>query len=601
MWLIDFETDVATGDPVCIQYARSTEIGAPVDIAIGEESIKRVVIEALANGCIAHGASFEAQCIARLFGLSHADVLALYAQGRIVCSMIAAILSDIRHRGEISKPGYALATLTGKDGSDPWRMRYGELRGVPLELWPREALAYCLGDITNLAELWQRVGPASHPELLVSESGHQYWLDVIGAKGPAVDGPRVSRLSNELVTQCDTLALAMPDFFHAPSAVDRRTGKRRRNMQSIEAYAESKGIVERTPTGKIRVAEDAIRESEDFKLQCYAHWLGLRALRDRLARYRGSHIACRYKMAASGRAISSGSDSIEFSDNVTNMPRKGGLRECVVPEPGHIFIIADFAQLEIATFADILQRRYPPSALCELLKRGVDIHSNTAAELLGLTYDVVKGRVKAADEKRSNKIEPSPEEIEAEEWRQLSKVPNFAKPAFQGIPGLVRVAWSGYEKRISLDVAARLDRAWRQAVPESVYFFGEAKTAMHSGGMVELPNGFARRCDRVNNWCNTWFQGWGAVIAKDGGRRAITAGYDVRIFAHDELVVQVPDDSHATEKAHHVAELMEAAGKAHLAEDGPPLRVEPVLARRWSKKAKSKLVDGRLTVWDDSQ
>ena len=152
--------------------------------------------------------------------------------------------------------------------------------------------------------------------------------------------------------------------------------------------------------------------------------------------------------------------------------------------------------------------------------------------------------------------------------------------------------------RLTLAQCKALLAAWKRTDPDHIPFFAEAQAAMHTGGVVTLPSGFQRKCDRVGNYCNTQFQGWGARIALTALQKVLAAGFDARIFAHDEIVSLIPDDDHSTERALHMAEIMEGAGRALLSHDGPPLRVEPVLARRWDKGAKSKMVNGKLSVWD---
>ena len=69
------------------------------------------------------------------------------------------------------------------------------------------------------------------------------------------------------------------------------------------------------------------------------------------------------------------------------------------------------------------------------------------------------------------------------------------------------------------------------------------------------------------------------------------------MFIHDEEVLEVLDDEHASDKAHELARLM-VLGASPFLPDVPPV-VEPLLGRRWSKKAKAlKGPDGRLIPWD---
>ncbi|MBM3568029.1 MAG: DNA polymerase I [Alphaproteobacteria bacterium] len=94
------------------------------------------------------------------------------------------------------------------------------------------------------------------------------------------------------------------------------------------------------------------------------------------------HTSYAMASAATGRLAST-------DPNLQNIPirteegRK--LRRCFIAEPGHVLVSADYSQIELrvlAAMADI-------PALKEALKRGADIHAQTAAEVFGTALDKV--------------------------------------------------------------------------------------------------------------------------------------------------------------------------------------------------------------------
>jgi hypothetical protein len=64
---------------------------------------------------------------------------------------------------------------------------------------------------------------------------------------------------------------------------------------------------------------------------------------------------------------------------------------------------------------------------------------------------------------------------------------------------------------------------------------------------------------------------------------------------HDELIVEVTDDESAHDKAIELGRLMVLGANEFLPD--VPARVEPLLARCWSKKSKPVFKDGRLVPW----
>lgn len=592
MIFLDFETDIKDQSIVCVQWARddgpvhiSQTFGQPMGSPMCGE-FTRVIQMALGEGFCAHYAAFEARRIMEFAGKAFAGMMDLYLDGKIACSSLAAQFKDIQTKGDLAK-SYSLANLTGKDGNDPWRMRYGELKYVPISQWPTEALAYCHGDITALRDLWTHVGQyARNCEAAFRlECLHQLWADIMGSRGVRVDQARAERLAIELREKAEPLKEGLP--FRADGS---------RDMAALEAmFVEGLDprLISRTPkSGKVQMDEEILRNHPSEKMRAYGRWLGVGSRLARVQkRYVGAErLRCSFHLSATSRFSSRGIRDDPHSENLTNIPQKGGLRECLIPDEGMTFVIADFSQLEIVSFADVLHRMLGHSPLCELVKQGTDVHSLTASHLVGISYSDFLRRFLAK--------EPGFSDL-----RFTAKPANFGFPGGLGENGFVAFAL-GYGLDLTVEDAAQLKRAWKSTVPEHVAYFAQARAIGHGDGIVTLPNGFKRYCDRFTNTCNTPFQGHGASMAKLATASLFAAGYDCVLFVHDEVVVQIPrsDSRTMSEQAFQISHIMKCAARACLAPDGPPINAEPILADRFSKAAHSaKDADGNLTLWSEAQ
>ena len=77
------------------------------------------------------------------------------------------------------------------------------------------------------------------------------------------------------------------------------------------------------------------------------------------------------------------------SPNIQNQPRDGGIRECLIPAPGHVLIACDYSMLELCTLAQLTYQRYGHSAMRELINQGVDLHRHVASMVLRKPADAV--------------------------------------------------------------------------------------------------------------------------------------------------------------------------------------------------------------------
>jgi len=192
--------------------------------------------------------------------------------------------------------------------------------------------------------------------------------------------------------------------------------------------------------------------------------------------------------------------------------------------------------------------------------------------------------------------------------RQTAKVANFGFPGGLGALRLVDFARTIYGVEISQADAVRLKQTWLASWPEFRSYFarvGDICDALNPA-IEQLFVGRTRGGVSYTEACNTLFQGLAADAAKAAGfavSRACYAeprsplfGSRIVNFVHDEIIIETPEKG-AHEAAEELARVM-VSGASVLMPDVPP-SAEPVLMRRWSKKAKQiRDAQGRLIPWD---
>lgn len=140
-----------------------------------------------------------------------------------------------------------------------------------------------------------------------------------------------------------------------------------------------------------------------------------------------------------------------FGDlNAQNLPRDERVRNCFVPSPGHVFVQADYATVELATLAQSCLTQFDlTSEMAAAINSSKDLHVLVAAQVTG------------KDEADVTKDE-----------RQRAKPINFGKPGGMGNATLRRMAKSSYGLDLGDDEVDSLSEAWFAAFPEMHEFLG---------------------------------------------------------------------------------------------------------------------------------
>lgn len=131
-----------------------------------------------------------------------------------------------------------------------------------------------------------------------------------------------------------------------------------------------------------------------------------------------------------------------------NIPRSGGVRECIIASPGHVLISADYATIELVALAYALERQFRVgSYLAAAIRGGCDIHRYVAAKLVGKHEDEVT-------------------DIE----RRAAKVINFGVPGGMCAASLQRHASAAYGLNLTLEQAEEYRQGYLRAFPEIADF-----------------------------------------------------------------------------------------------------------------------------------
>ena len=345
--------------------------------------------------------------------------------------------------------------------------------------------------------------------------------------------------------------------------------------------------------------------------------------------------------------------------NIQQLPREGGFREMVVASPGHVLLTVDFSAIELRTLAAVCEKTLGFSRLAEVFRKRVDPHSFTAAEFGDMSLEdflqlpknqrkPLRQKAKAlnfgipgglgakslvAYSKQSYGVDLSLEEAENFRQKLVSQVypemelylredsgtilaanlktdpqlvgrmlptatlgaarrivqGEFTKPTGeQYLPTFVSKVW---------DVLRGLNRNPELRFSLENRVSGETLFRKLFWTSVETTTGRRRASVSFSQARNTPFQGLAADGAKLSLWRLYREGFRTVAFVHDEVVVELPEDSDHSAEAGKVVSLL-VSSMSEVMDSDIPVEVEFSLSRRWWKEAEEvRSEDGRLLLW----
>lgn len=602
---IDTETALATNDEpvprlVCVQSYDGTH--AVVEPAHRVDWDR--VVEALRTGFVGAMVPFDAFALWRARPALANEILDAFEHGRVwdvltVEKMLSARVGDGRKRFALDEVAKYRAGIV-LDKANPWRLKYAELIGREFADWPRDAYEYARDDAIAPYRVCQRQLQEPAIDHVAEQARAHLALYRQTLIGIHTDREYVERLDVSLGERINRLAREL-----LPSGLVRMEGKRKVRLVGTPAEAQRRmaehcasiGVTPRL-TKKGEALRDAGQDvtgcleyvsldgkalhhagiRDDHPLARFARWKSLRAHRSKnIPVFRRPIVRTRYdeykvtartgSSAPQGKRKAATLEPWEWcGSNLQNFARPDtlailgfdegeGFRECLVPPPGHVFVISDYPQLELRTHAQALLRLFGWSRLAEILNDpSRDAHAETGSRILGIDP-------RAFDKK-------NPQHARA---RQLAKPANFGFPGGLGIARFRDFAWTSARIDVDEATARRLKAAWRETLPEMDDFFAWIESCSIGGGLyrVTIPGtGLTRTCKR-NDACNFVFQGPAALVAKESLWYLFRASLEPTsplygcpgvLFVHDENVAIAPSDR-AEAAAREQERLMVAAFK----------------------------------------
>lgn len=552
-------------------------------------------------------------------------VFAAYETDRVTDTMLRQKLLDIaagKYRGEFKgarfvKYDYSLDALSRRLlgwtlDKDTYRLRYGELIGVPLDQWPPGALAYPRDDAraTLGVFLAQETAGAGFLADQYRQARRSLWLHLASAWGLRTHLPGVESFAAEVESAIGEMLAKLQSLGLVKGDGVRDTKAAAKLMLEV---CQAKGIPV-TPTAtaeqKIKAGEswdpsslegialdaDTCRRTEDPRLELYAEFGVLKAVQSKdLAMLREGvryPIHTRFDIVETGRTSSS-------NPNVQNLRSLPGIRECFVPREGFVFGQGDYPGLELKTLAQCCIWLVGQSYLANVINHGRDPHLMLGAQIAHCTYEEAEQAYKAD-----------------KGWhpRKLAKVGNFGFPGGLGFKTFIEyAAGKPYNLTITEEEARTLKAKWLETWPEMREYFARVSQMVEAGGgeaLVKHPLSERYRGRvRYTSACNGYFQGLGADATAQAGwelARAMYADkssplYGCRIvnYVHDEFICEIPDDANASDRVMAMTEIMRTAANKWLP-DVPfaPGSIEPCLMTHWSKDAKTLIdANGKVQVW----
>lgn len=534
------------------------------------------------------------------------------------------------------KAPYGLATLAHRyagitlrpDKNDIRRAYTAELRATPISEWSEALRTYPVEDADAGLALMQRMPDSGEDKF---RQAHGAWCALLMTNwGVRTDLARVARLKARL----SKAWTGHKDVLLGAGFI--RTDKAKgfvRNEKIMREYVGQFPGAQRTPPSKTHptgqwslngvVLEEMSLLTGNASLLAYAKYASLnkRLTTEMPVLEMGEIHAFYNSLVNTGRMACGAEDSDDDSStNLTNLPRKGGIRECYVPRPGKVYFDADVDGLEAVTGAQACLQLVGASTLADILlaRPREDYHLHTTATFLDVPYaDAVKRYKGHKLWKNGN---GGAEDGWVDVMRQFAKIKNYGMQGGMGIP----TSWMHTQKELKKDGKWDLAKIatkdfvadkwakWRARYPEWPAYFDFNASVLGRDGQAQIPQLFSNRVRGISGGNayttlnNTWFQGLGADATKDWlfhvmrecydpSRASVLLGSRVCIYAHDSITGECdPEAGH--DCATRVGQILSEVSPRWCPDI--PLTTTPCVTMAFSKDAEAVYDDNkRLVPW----
>lgn len=611
---------------------------------------------------VAHNAQFDLAVMQQNYPWLANDIWAALEKGKFRCTKLNRVLHAIADGTyqiltKTNKLRLDLASLVmkalaekveGKSG-DTWRFKYRELIGTSLDQWPKEAIEYAKKDAWYTIRVFHEFGMEEPLPDELAQVKYAFVLELMFSHGIITDQERVEALESYLVKRtlkwgkklaalglCTWLpkegrfkdnkkpqqalmvkkcrAAGMPVPMTDPTEKMIAKGQTEGNVQlkkELLLDLPCEGEVKCDPKEHLVCSNPlhwvaAISEDKG-ELSKYVEWLKL-----------GTKEVVNARVST---CIATGRTAVA-KPPWQQLPRRPGVRECVVPRPGNVLIGADYKANELVTLAQMWLWMFGRSVLADMINKGVDPHAHMGAQLMEIDLIGFLMRLKAGDK-------------EVKHWRQVAKAANFGLPGGLGFRTFCEYAKSNYGVVISEELAKQIKKTWLRTFPEARKYFEVISSQLESAGgsmrMAQPVSGRLRGGLGYTDGCNTGFQGLAADMTKNAlwlvSRECYTKGrwmdYGTQdengndilvvsyypdypdsellgcrpvLFMHDEIILEAPEQI-ASRAADRLSYLMETSSQIYC----PDVKgvAEPWMSRRWYKEAETvRDAQGVLQIWE---
>lgn len=564
---------------------------------------------------VIHNASFDMAVILANYPELADQIFDAYDSKKIICTRVFEKLALLGTTGFLDGQKYDLATLVkmhlGKDiseekkGQDVWRLRYSELDGLSVEEYPEEASRYAKQDAVLHWDLHQRQLEVygDYIEDYWRQVSADFGLQLMTVCGIRLDREKVDLLSADIKKR---LAAAMEKLIEEGIYVRKfktKPGWKRDtaafHARVEDAYDKLGKICPKTPKGKVATDKDAlagIRGADPILDLIIETNSDRHTMNNFIPALQGSYTHPSYDvLKTTGRTSS-------FKPNIQQMPRRGGVRECVIPRDGYLFCAIDYSTIELCALAYVTQQVLDlPDDELNMLKAinaGMDLHLVTAGAILDREYEDLLANKKEQDVKDA---------------RQLAKAVNFGCPGGLGAVTFCEYARANYQiEGLDEEQARDLISLWKSRYSEMIDYFKHVSDLEQVDGSFTVPQVGTDRVRRGATYtaaCNTYFQGLVADGAKDAiiavtkecyiDDKSIVHGCAPVAFIHDEIIFEIPetDAKMHTRIVKRLSQIMIKCMQRVM----PTVRVdvEASLMRRWYKGAEPCFDEnGNIIPWE---
>jgi hypothetical protein len=638
---------------VCISTAndRSGKICSTLDPTRNVHCVAKRTLAGVSGG---HNIAYDLACLVAHHDLLD-DVLVALEESRIVDTMIIERLAEI-YQGDKRGPlnlsyccqRYGMQALDKGET----QLSFGPLWGLPISSYSKEQVDYSLSDAEATLRLfrrqearWLATGKIHWSD--VSElTRRAFWLQICMCRGLRSDPISIDELFEVTSAEIDQLRheftirkFLRPDgskdmkairawvsyaYDGAPPMTEESAASKRDRQKAAEQGIHKKPFAPQVCTDRATLEESGNPILEDFARYGETASVLNKDL-PMLASGVDYPIHTRWGIAGTGRTTSSAPNIQNFRRNSPKRcnhcgcvyhavkkicPKCGckkatslmGIRECIIPREGYVFLAIDHSGLELCTLAQQIVKMLNLRHMADDINAGIDLHSRVGCLIAGVPYDVFRQRYKDGD-------------LEAALQRNCGKVYQFGRHGGMGEETLKYYAKQGYQLDLTDAFCHDLVHNWGpKANPDGAEYLRAIRRFYPQNAQkryqVKCYGSNITRSDcTYSAAANHAFQHLGAMIesrvgwelmreqltgrTRDGHRSPLGECF-MSNFVHDEFVFEVPwrlvDD--ADQRLHY-----------NMTEIPKPLlpdvriRAESVAMDRWSKRAKRVEKNGKLGVW----